>query len=83
MREAGVTTQLDTAWCEGMSGDGDLLLWATGAQAHDWQVDPSRRGGLVTGAQGFIRVDAQLRSVSHPDVFAAGDCTESPELVVA
>jgi NADH dehydrogenase FAD-containing subunit len=25
-------------------------------------------------AQGFIRIDAQLRSVSHPQVFASGDC---------
>jgi NADH dehydrogenase FAD-containing subunit len=25
-------------------------------------------------AQGFVRIDAQLRSVSHPDIFASGDC---------
>ena len=33
-----------------------------------------REGGLQTDARGFVLVDAALRSVSHPDVFAAGDC---------
>ncbi|HZH07454.1 MAG TPA: FAD-dependent oxidoreductase [Lautropia sp.] len=76
LARAGVTTQLGTPWCEAIAGESDLLLWATGAEAHDWQSDPSRRGGLATGDRGFIRIDSQLRSVSHPDVFAAGDCTE-------
>jgi len=62
----------------GGAGDGghDLLLWATGAQAHAWQRDPDRRGGLAVGDSGFLRIDRQLRSVSHPEVFAAGDCAE-------
>jgi selenide,water dikinase len=33
-----------------------------------------RESGLACDAQGFVRVDASLRSVSHRDVFAAGDC---------
>ena len=28
------------------------------------------------GQSGFIRIDAQLRSLSHPQVFAVGDCAE-------
>ena len=32
-----------------------------------------RESGLKTDARGFVLVDACLRSVSHPDVFAAGD----------
>lgn len=47
-----------------------LLVWATGAQAHAWQ----RYSGLGVNEQGFIRIDSQLRSVSHPEVYAVGDC---------
>jgi pyridine nucleotide-disulfide oxidoreductase family protein len=46
-----------------------LLLWATGAQPHRWPV----AGGLAADAAGFVAVDAALRSVSHPSVFAVGD----------
>ena len=53
-----------------------LLLWATGAEAHDWQRCPARRGGMAVSERGFIRVDRQLRSVSHPSVYAVGDCAE-------
>jgi len=54
---------------------GDLLLWATGAEAHPWQRD----SGLAVSARGFICVDRCLRSVSHPQVHAAGDCAEWEE----
>ena len=47
----------------------DAMFWVTGASALP-QLDES---GLKTDARGFIVVDACLRSVSHPDVFAAGD----------
>lgn len=57
------------------STDEHLVLWATGAQAHHWPA----RSGLATGDDGFIRIDAQLRSVSHPRVFAVGDCAEWTE----
>jgi selenide,water dikinase len=48
----------------------DLAVLATGAVAHAWP----RQSGLATDARGFILVDAMLRSVSHPEVFAVGDC---------
>lgn len=48
----------------------DIVLWATGAQAHAWPRD----SGLATDPAGFVTVDAQLRSVSHPNVYAVGDC---------
>jgi len=66
--------QLSSRWCEAIGRSSDLVLWATGAEAHDWQRDPTRRGSLSVSAQGFVQVDQQLRSVSHPDVFAVGDC---------
>lgn len=45
---------------------------ATGAAAHPWLA----ASGIATDAAGFIRVHRTLRSRSHPDVFAAGDCAE-------
>ena len=47
----------------------DIPLIATGAQAPAWL----QGSGLALDAQGFIAVDACLRSTSHPHVFAAGD----------
>ncbi len=47
----------------------DCAIWATGAAAPRWL----RTSGLALDEQGFVRVDAVLRSVSHPQVFAAGD----------
>lgn len=48
----------------------DLVIWTAGAFALPWL----RESGLAMDAQGFVLVDEQLRSVSHPEVFAAGDC---------
>lgn len=69
---AGVTVELDSCWADSQAADCDLLLWATGAEAHAWQ----REGGLAVGERGFIRIDEHLRSVSHPQVYAVGDCAE-------
>ncbi|MFE1771825.1 NAD(P)/FAD-dependent oxidoreductase [Streptomyces sp. NPDC059008] len=51
--------------------DADAVLWtaamrAAGSLAHDAGLD-------TDPVSGRIRVDAALRSVSHPDVYAAGD----------
>ena len=45
------------------------VVWVTGAQP----AAMFARAGLRTDAHGFIAVDATLRSISHPDVFASGD----------
>lgn len=74
LQRAGVTVQLGTAWCEAKDHGSDVVLWATGAEAHDWQRDPARRGSLAVDDQGFVRIDEHLRSLSHPQVFAVGDC---------
>ena len=47
----------------------DHVLWTTGVAAPAWP----REAGLATDADGFVRVDATLRSVSDPRIFAAGD----------
>lgn len=74
LQRAGVTVQLGTAWCEAKDRGSNIVLWATGAEAHDWQRDPARRGSLAVDERGFVRIDEHLRSVSHPQVFAVGDC---------
>ncbi len=47
----------------------DLALWTTGAAAPAWL----RETGLALDPQGFIAVDETHRSLSHREVFAAGD----------
>jgi selenide, water dikinase len=47
----------------------DATVWVTGAIAPDWLRD----AGLAVDDRGFVQVDGGLRSVSHPQVFAAGD----------
>lgn len=81
LHQAGVTLQLGTDWSEAISQASDLVIWATGAEAHDWQRDPALRGSLHTDASGFIAVDDCLRSVSHANIFAVGDCAALPRPV--
>lgn len=51
----------------------DLTILATGAASPPWLA----ASGLACDAHGFVRVDDTLRSVSHPFVFAAGDCASA------
>jgi selenide,water dikinase len=48
----------------------DAVILATGASAAPWL----RESGLTTDERGFALVDDGLRCLSHPEVFAAGDC---------
>lgn len=75
---AGVTLQLGGGWCEAVDLSSDVVVWATGAEAQAWQRDATRRGTLAVDDAGFVRIDEQLRSVSHPQVFAVGDCASWP-----
>lgn len=55
-------------------GDGvplaaDHIVWITGAAAPAWP----RASGLQTDEHGFIAINTSLQSISHPQVFAAGD----------
>ncbi len=48
----------------------DLVLLATGAAPHPWVA----RSGLASDERGFALVHDTPQSVSHPEVFALGDC---------
>jgi len=47
----------------------DAVIWVSGASAPDWLRDT----GLGLDERGFISVNDCLQSLSHPQVFAAGD----------
>jgi len=51
------------------------VLWATGAEAQSLAAVLARRG-VATSERGWVRVSPTLQSVSHEDLFAAGDCAQ-------
>jgi selenide,water dikinase len=57
-----------------LSGDrvlqADAIVVSTGTAAAAWL----QRSGLAIDERGFLLTDATMRVVSHPEVFAAGDC---------
>lgn len=57
------------AAADGRSLATDHVLWVTGVEPPLWP----RAAGIATDEAGFIAVNDALQSVSHPDVFAAGD----------
>ena len=67
---AGRVTHEGVQLASGAMVEADFVIAATGASAATWP----RESGLKTDEQGFILVNDQLQSLSHPNVFAAGDC---------
>ena len=55
---------------DGRTDGYELVLWAAGAAPPDLLA----ASGLASDPQGFVAIDAMLRSLSHPEIFAAGDC---------
>ena len=53
----------------------DELIWVTQAGAASWLADT----GLELDEDGFIKIDATLRALSDPYVFAAGDVASNVE----
>ena len=72
LADAGVTVQTARDYDDRVAASSDIVLWATGAEAHPWQS----ACGLAVSERGFIRIDERLRSCSHPQVHAVGDCAE-------
>ncbi|WP_428485142.1 selenide, water dikinase SelD [Rhodopila sp.] len=58
------------ALSDGSCLDVATALWTTGVVGLDFLA----ASGLACDAAGCVHIDATLRSVSHPYVFAAGDC---------
>lgn len=48
----------------------DFVAWAINAGAQPWLAE----SGVECDENGFVKVNQYLDSVSHPDIFAAGDC---------
>ncbi|WP_445302369.1 MULTISPECIES: FAD-dependent oxidoreductase [unclassified Microcoleus] len=56
--------------CEsGLKLECDRIFWVTQASPANWL----RKSGLATDSNGFMQVNDCLQSVSHPNVFGAGD----------
>jgi selenide,water dikinase len=58
------------ALSDGSAIEAAHVLWATGVVAPPFLAE----SGLACDGDGCVRVDTALRSVSHSQVFAAGDC---------
>ena len=54
---------------DGTAFAADATVWAAGFATHPIAAE----SGLTVAADGRISVDRQMRSVSHPEVYAAGD----------
>ncbi len=50
-------------------------IWATGAASHRLADETLRKRALAVNDRGWIQVSNTLQSLSHPCVFAAGDCS--------
>ncbi|MEG4913710.1 FAD-dependent oxidoreductase [Microcoleus sp. B7-D4] len=53
----------------GLELECEIIFWVTQASAANW----IRESGLAADSNGFMQVNDCLQSVSHPNVFAAGD----------
>ncbi len=59
---------------EPASLEADFVLWVTSVAPAPWLAS----SGLAVDAAGFVRVSESLQSLSHPEVFAAGDTVAFP-----
>ena len=70
LQRADVEVHTDTDFDAASTRADELLLWATGAQAHAWQRDTD----LAISERGFFSVQPSLQVTGHRHVFAVGDC---------
>lgn len=70
LQENVYTVEQDLIKCEsGLTVECNYIFWVTQASAPNWL----KISELDSDAQGFILVNEFLQSVSHPNIFAAGD----------
>ncbi|RFC39004.1 MAG: pyridine nucleotide-disulfide oxidoreductase family protein [Candidatus Nitrotoga sp. CP45] len=74
-----VGTLEGVALSNGQSLLADCIIAATGARPLAWL----RNSGLALDEEGYVLVDAQHRSISHPNVFAAGDVCMRSDIQLA
>jgi len=72
-------TQQGVALSSGVSLPADCVIAASGARAPSWLGDTD----LALDEKGYVLVDAQHRSLSHPEVFAAGDVCARIDTIMA
>lgn len=53
----------------GLKVECDRIFWVTQASAPSWL----KACGINCDSQGFIQINGNLQSISHPDIFASGD----------
>ena len=80
MRRAGVDFHVGSAVAEvghgfvrlasGIEFATEATFWVTGAAAHDWIRD----SGLAVDGAGYLLTNEFMQSVSHGNIFGAGDC---------
>jgi pyridine nucleotide-disulfide oxidoreductase family protein len=58
---------------DGHTVEVDHIVIANGTTAAEWP----RKSGLAVDDRGFVLTNAFLQSISHPNVFAVGDCATS------
>ncbi|MFM7369664.1 MAG: FAD-dependent oxidoreductase, partial [Sphaerospermopsis kisseleviana] len=61
--------QLEITSESGLKLKCNQVFWVTQASAANWVKD----SGIATDEKGFILVNDNLQSISHPQIFAAGD----------
>lgn len=73
--QRAVGTEDGVLLSDGQAMTADLVIAATGARAPVWL----QLSQLALDPEGYILVDQYHRSISHPDVFAAGDVCARPD----
>ncbi len=67
--ERGIEEILEVKCQSGLIVECNKIFWVTQASAPEW----IKTSGLGTDEQGFILVQDTLQSLTHPQIFAAGD----------